>query len=302
MIASIPHGSAIGGFSFRCPVMPRRGDSLWCGEFVNSSRVGLAILTIRGMLIAAAHANINFLTTDSKTAPIPSRGDKYRPLLMFLAAGLAAALLTLAFVVIGSEVAEGDTRGFDTQLLHFAQTLRVAHPGIAGVMRDLSGLGSTTVLTLFTLLAVSYLVMVSQRVTALLVASSVISGSILVSAFKSLYGRLRPDGTIADIVVPGMSFPSGHASMSAIVFRTLGALIASTRDSVAERAFIFATATLLTLLVGISRVVLGVHWTTDVIGGWAFGAGWGLLWLLLARYVAGRRLANQRTVGARHTT
>ena len=302
MIVMTPNGSAIGGSSLRCLVMPRSAGSRRCGEFFDGSRVGLAILMIHGMLIAAAHANMQPFAKDTEIAPIRSRGDQYRPLLMFLAAGLAAALLTLAFVVIGGEVAEGDTRGFDTQLLHFAQTLRVAHPGIAGVMRDLSGLGSTTVLTLFTLLAVSYLVIVSQRVTALLVASSVISGSILVSAFKSLYGRLRPDGALADILVPGMSFPSGHASMSAIVFLTLGALIAATRDSVAERAFIFATATLLTLLVGISRIVLGVHWTTDVIGGWAFGAGWGLLWLLLARYVARRRLADQRKVGARHTT
>ncbi len=154
---------------------------------------GLAILMIHGISIAAAHANMQPFATDTEIAPIRTRGDQYRPLLMFLAAGLTAALLTLAFVVIGGEVAEGDTRGFDTQLLHFAQTLRVAHPGIAGVMRDLSGLGSTTVLTLFTLLAVSYLMIVSQRVTALLVASSVISGSILVSAFKLLHGRLRPD-------------------------------------------------------------------------------------------------------------
>jgi undecaprenyl-diphosphatase len=230
----------------------------------------------------------------SDTPRAPFRLDRYQSLLKPLLIGLAAALLALAFVLLGSEIVEGDTRSFDMHFLRSAQSLRANHPWVAEVMRDLSGLGSTTVLALFTLATVGYLVLVSSRTTALLVASSVITGAVLVSVFKAAFGRLRPDSTFAELVAPGLSFPSGHASMSAIVFLTLGALVASTRTRLVERTYILATASLMTLLVGVSRVALGVHWATDVLGGWAFGAAWATVWLLLARRLARLEAAGQQ--------
>jgi undecaprenyl-diphosphatase len=81
--------------------------------------------------------------------------------------------------------------------------------------------------------------------------------------------------------------------MAAIVFMTLGTLIASTRTRPRERGYILGAAALLTLLVGISRVMLGVHWATDVLGGWVFGAGWAMAWLLIVGTAmrAGRQTA-----------
>lgn len=208
--------------------------------------------------------------------------DLFVPLLI----GGAAVLLALVFVQLGSEVTEGDTRIFDLYLLQAAQSLRVLHPWVAEVMRDLSGLGSTVVLTLFTLATVGYLLLVRAKTTALLVAASVISGTVLVSVFKAGFGRLRPAAAYAELVASGLSFPSGHASMSALVFLTLGTLIASTHRRLAERIYILLTASLLTLLVGVSRIALGVHWATDVFGGWSLGAAWAIGWLLLARQMA----------------
>ena len=213
----------------------------------------------------------------------PVRLDRYRSLFLPLLAGLGAALLAWAFVQLSSEMVEGDTRAFDTQLLRAAQTLRSRQPWVADVMRDLSGLGSTAVLTLFTAVTVGYLALVSARTTALLVATAVITGSVGVSWLKSGFGRLRPAIDFADLVAPGLSFPSGHAGVSAIVFLTLGALLASTRRPAIEQMYILAMASLMTLLVGVSRVALGVHWATDVLAGWAFGAAWALVWLLLAQ-------------------
>lgn len=225
---------------------------------------------------------------ESSALSRPFGPDRYRSLLKPLLIGLASALLALAFVLLGSEVLEGDTRSFDTHLLHSAQSLRASHIWLAEVLRDLSGLGSTTVLTLFTVATVGYLALVSARTTAFLVGASVATGAILVSVFKSAFGRLRPDAAFAEVVTSGLSFPSGHASMSAVVFLTLGALVASTRNRLGERAYILVTAAFMTLLVGLSRVALGVHWATDVLGGWAFGAGWAMLWLLFARRSGGR--------------
>jgi undecaprenyl-diphosphatase len=217
-----------------------------------------------------------------------ARLDGDASLVNALLLGLVAVLLLLAFVVGASEVMEGDTRSFDLHLLQGAQALRASHPWLAEVMRDFSGLGSTATLTLFTVVTVGYLALVSARVTALLVATSVITGAFFVQFLKAGFGRLRPDASFAEMVATGLSFPSGHTSMSAIVFLTLGALIARTRSRAPERLYILAAAALMALLVGISRVLLGVHWATDVLGGWAFGAAWAMAWLLLARYLAQR--------------
>ncbi|MEO6743346.1 MAG: phosphatase PAP2 family protein, partial [Caldimonas sp.] len=122
------------------------------------------------------------------------------------------------------------------------------------------------------------------------VVASAISGSICVSTFKAAFGRARPDTAYAELVATGLSFPSGHATMSAVVFLTLGTLVASTRILWIERTYIVCTAVFMTLLVGVSRIALGVHWATDVLGGWAFGSAWAIAWLLLAGLLDRRRL------------
>jgi undecaprenyl-diphosphatase len=187
---------------------------------------------------------------------------------------------------LASEVGEGETSQFDQAVLLVAQSVRASHTWIAEVMRDLSGLGSTVVLSLITLSTVSYLAIFREKRTALLLACAVTSGTLLVSLFKANFGRARPESRFAEFVVSGGSFPSGHASMSAVVFLTLGALIASARTNRVEQRFILLVAALMTILVGVSRVVLGVHFATDVLGGWIFGASWAIAWLLFAHWLA----------------
>ena len=210
-----------------------------------------------------------------------------RPLVGPLVAGLVAALLAWIFIRISEEMLEGDTGAFDMAILRAARSLRTGHPWIADVMRDLSGLGSVTVLTLFSLVTVGYLAVVKSRPAALVVAAAVISGSAGVSLLKNRFGRPRPEVAFAELVAPGLSFPSGHAAMSAIVFLTLGALLAGTRSRRFEQWYIMAMAALMTVLVGVSRLALGVHWATDVLAGWALGAAWALACLLMTR--RGRR-------------
>lgn len=238
-------------------------------------------------MISRARRHVD--TGDGATATTqPNRTERYQSILKPLLILFAAAVLALLFVLLASEVREGDTRFFDMQLLLQAQALRVGHPWLAEVMRDLSGLGSTVVLTLLTVATVGYLALVWQRATAILVVTSVLSGTALVNIFKATFGRIRPDLAYAELAAPGLSFPSGHASMSALVFLTVAALIASSHKRVAERVYILMTAGLMTLLVGLSRVALGVHYATDVLGGWAFGSAWAIVWLLLARHIARR--------------
>jgi undecaprenyl-diphosphatase len=218
--------------------------------------------------------------------------SRERRLLKPLLVGAVAVLLTLAFAELAGQVLEGETHAVDHWVLDRAALWRADHPWLTEVMRDLSGIGSTVTLTLATLITTGYLWLVASARVALLVATSVGSGAALMSLLKLAFGRLRPDIAQAAMVVPGLSFPSGHTTMAAIVFMTLGTLIASTRTRPRERGYILGAAALLTLLVGISRVMLGVHWATDVLGGWVFGAGWAMAWLLIvgAAMRAGRHV------------
>jgi undecaprenyl-diphosphatase len=212
-----------------------------------------------------------------------SPNDPFRSLWRPLLVAAFVAAMVFLFLKLGSEVVEGETQGFDQHILRFAQTLRAQYPGLAEVMRDFTALGSKAVLTLLTVITVVYLALFGSRRMAALVALAMISGTTLVNLFKNFFGRARPDLAFADIAASGLSFPSGHTSMSAVAFLTMGALIAATRRRPQERFYILLVAGLLTLLVGLSRIALGVHWTTDVIGGWAFGSAWAVVWLQVAR-------------------
>ncbi|HEX8365674.1 MAG TPA: phosphatase PAP2 family protein [Allosphingosinicella sp.] len=114
---------------------------------------------------------------------------------------------------------------------------------------------------------------------------------------KALFMRPRPDVVAHLVDVTSTSFPSGHATNSAVVYLTLGALLARTQTSRRVRAYLMAVAIALTLTltVGFSRVYLGVHWPTDVVAGWCVGAAWATSCGLLARFLQRRRTLEQPT-------
>jgi undecaprenyl-diphosphatase len=201
---------------------------------------------------------------------------------------LIAIGLVGVFAYFGSEVAEGESQAVDLFMVQYAKELRTSHLWLPEVLRDLSGLGSTVVLALFTAGCVGYLALFSSRMNAVLVATSVATGTLLVSVFKALLGRARPAASYAEFVASGLSFPSGHSTMSALVFLTIGTVIANTRSQLGEKIYILAAASFMSILVGLSRVGLGVHWATDVIGGWSFGVAWAILWLVIAHWLLRR--------------
>jgi undecaprenyl-diphosphatase len=226
--------------------------------------------------------------------PPSSFASLWRPLLV----GAFVAAMAFVFLKLGSEVVEGETQGFDAYFLNTAHSLREQYPSLSSVMRDITSLGSLALLALFTAFAVTYLTLFRSRLLAALVVASILSGTALVALFKNLFGRARPDPALAELSASGLSFPSGHTSMSAIVFLTIGALIAVTHQRAGERAYIVLAACLLTVLVGVSRIALGVHWTTDVIGGWAFGSAWAVVWLQVARMLTNPPAAAPKRTGA----
>ncbi len=198
-----------------------------------------------------------------------------------LVALAVAAILSLAFIRIAAYVSGATPSEFDVQIImalrNPADLSDPIGPGwLEEAMRDLTGLGGTIVLVIFSLAAFLFLLMTGKTHSAYMLAASVIGAMILSQTMKLGFNRPRPDLVPHGARVYTMSFPSGHAMMSAAVYLTLAALLARTQQRSRVRVFIIFIAALLTILVGASRVYLGVHWPTDVLAGWAGGAAWAI--------------------------
>jgi undecaprenyl-diphosphatase len=220
-----------------------------------------------------------------------------------LAGFVLAVALILSFAILASEVAEGETHAFDERLLLLLRvpgnpTMPIGPAWLNEGMRDITALGSTSVLSIIVAGVIGFLVVTGLRHAAAMVAVSVVSGVILSNSLKALFARARPEFMSHDMVVYTASFPSGHTTLSAVVYRTLGALLCRMQASTAVKTYILSCAACLTGIVGVSRVYLGVHWPTDVIAGWLVGGTWALLcWfvmLWLQKPRRGRARATQR--------
>jgi len=198
-----------------------------------------------------------------------------------LAACFAAAFALLLW--LGHELNEGDGGAFDRAVM---LAMRVpGHPDLPrgpawlpSAVRDVTALGSSTVLSFVVLVAALFLWLRRRGRTALLVLASTSLGAVAISVVKALVGRSRPDLIDRLMQETSNSFPSGHAASSAIVYLTLTTLLFPVVREPRMRAYLIGVALVLVGAIGVSRVYLGVHWPSDVIAGWAFGGLWALLW------------------------
>ena len=228
-------------------------------------------------------------------------GNLKRHELTWLFVGLGACVLLMVFLTLASGVIEGNTQAFDTKIL---QSLRDPHdpskpigpPWLEGSLVDLTALGGPTVLTLVVLAVIGFLLLQTRYRTALFVVATWLSGEFVNSALKHAFNRPRPT------IVPHLrdvfstSFPSGHAMESAIVYLTLGAILMRVAEDRVTKVYCLGIAVLLTVLVGASRVYLGVHYPTDVIGGWIIGFAWAsICWLVEERFEATAGIVGEKT-------
>jgi len=206
------------------------------------------------------------------------RLNEIGPLLSLSACGFFA----WAFIELADEVREGETHAIDSQLLlALRDPQNPANPlgpsWLEESARDITGLGGYAILTLITLATWVYLMMTRRQGAALLVLVAIVGGMLISTGLKMGFERPRPDLVPHATRIYTASFPSGHAMMSAITYLTLSALLARVEKSRRVSAFFMALAIVVTLLVGVSRVYLGVHWPSDVLAGWAVGAAWAAL-------------------------
>jgi undecaprenyl-diphosphatase len=194
----------------------------------------------------------------------------------------AALVAWTAFIAIALAVRAGWCEVLDGAALAAARVLRDAHPALVLVLRDLSGFGSTTALCALAAALAGWLVLRGERARPIALAFVVLVGVAADDLAKAIVGRVRPPVSDAAFVVTTPSYPSGHAAFSSLVLLVVGALL-SERCTGRERSYVRAVALAFALLIGASRIGLGVHWASDVLGGWAFGIGNALLAILLLR-------------------
>ena len=224
----------------------------------------------------------------------PARWRRFRTLerreLMLLMLGVGVCLLLWGFLALASEVMEGDTTTLDTRILVALRksddpSRPIGPSWVENSLLDLTAIGGPTVLGLVVVAVVGFLVLQTRYHTAIVVLATAASGELVNSVLKNVFLRPRPDVVPHLRNVTTSSFPSGHAMESAIIYLTLGAMLMRLSERRITKVYSMGIAIALTLLVGISRVYLGVHYPTDVIAGWMFGFFWAsLCWIVAKRF------------------
>jgi undecaprenyl-diphosphatase len=201
---------------------------------------------------------------------------------------LLVVACVLGFIALSDEVTEGETQDIDERIVRALR--RPEDPALprgpwwlAETARDVTSLGGAPVLILITLAVCGFLLLARRYRTCLFVFSATGVGWLLNGVLKNLFNRPRPSVVPHLTETMSTSFPSGHAMLSAITYLTLGALLAQFAEQRRVKVYILSVALFLSVLVGFTRVYLGVHYPTDVLGGWVAGLAWSLAVTFAAR-------------------
>lgn len=211
-----------------------------------------------------------------------------------LAALMVVSLGSLIFLDLAEDMAEGDGMAFDQAVLHWMQPAAGDPRGpwwLQEAAADLTSLGGISVLALFSLIAVLFLLIQRKTLSAALLVIGLVGGVALSEGLKALFERARPPAAFQAVDTLNASFPSGHALLSTVFYLTLGVMLTRAFQQRRLKAFVLGAAILIALLIGLTRVYLGAHWASDVMAGWCAGAAWAMaLWLVA--YAVQRRQAH----------
>ncbi len=195
-----------------------------------------------------------------------------------------------AFIALLDEVSEGDTRAIDEAIILAFRvpgdpTDPIGAPWLEEAMRDITALGSAPTLVIAVAAVFGFLALAKAWRPAIFILVASGSGLVVSMLLKYIIDRPRPDLVPHGNLIYTTSFPSGHSMLSAVVYLTLAALVTRLIERKRLKGYALGVALTLTLLVGVSRIYLGVHWPSDVMAGWAAGAAWALGCWLVARWI-----------------
>lgn len=204
------------------------------------------------------------------------------------------ALLILVFVVAG--LTGGPENGAEAALMRWVTELRANQPPLTAAAAFVTQLGGAAVTLAIAGLAALWMLLRHNRGKALLLASTVIAERLLVDGLKAGIGRARP--SLEPMLTHSLAYPSGHSANSMTAF--LATALIATPPPYRRTATI--AAILVAIFVGLTRVWLGVHWPSDVIGGWALGLLAVTAAMVLGERSGALRLEAQHDVVRRHVT
>ena len=194
---------------------------------------------------------------------------------------LTIAGLLFAFGFIAQEVVKGKTLAFDREVMLALRSsaesrVPIGPTWLPEAARDLTSLGSIIVLVIITLAVVGYLFLAGRSAVAWLTLIAVFGGIVLSESAEVCVRTRSPDVVNPLARVFTTSFPSGHATLSAITYLTIGAILARSQPLSTISVYFLSLAAFLTLVIGVSRIYLGVHYPTDVLAGRCIGAAWAI--------------------------
>lgn len=189
-------------------------------------------------------------------------------------------LISVAILVFAAAgLIGGPDFGRDVAAIHALASERAAHIGLTGKAIVITEIGGAPNMMTILAIAVSLLAFKRRWRDAVTLSAIVLGGRVAIELLKLAIDRPRPVFTPYPVEVASLSFPSGHAGNSMITFLALALIAAPAR----WRRAAVAGAIALSLAIGATRPLLGVHWPTDVVGGWAFGIGWVVALVALSR-------------------
>ena len=204
-----------------------------------------------------------------------------------LLALLVVAGGVLTFAGLADEMTEGEGQAFDLHVLALMRPY-ADDPGrpwgpwwLKEAAADITSLGGISVLGLFALIVIVFLLSQRKWLSSLLLVIGLAGGVILSEGLKAVFERARPPAAAQAVETINASFPSGHALLSTVFYLSLGVMLTRAFPRRRFKAYVLGVALLLTLIVGLTRVYLAAHWATDVLAGWSVGAAWAMaLWLV----------------------
>ena len=205
------------------------------------------------------------------------------PVIPILATTLAAYA---TFVTVALSVDTAPVASIDRSLILALRepldgTDPIGPPWFEEAAAEITALGGTAILTIIAGLVVIALVILRKFGAASFLVLSLLGGTLLSNGLKAVFARPRPDLVNHLDQTFTNSFPSGHATVSMLTLLTLAAIASRFATHHGFRTFAVTSAVVISILIGMSRVYLGVHWPSDVVAGWALGIGWaGTVWLL----------------------
>lgn len=216
-----------------------------------------------------------------------------------IGAFLLLALLLFALVELGEDPLSVDERILLALRSPDDPARGLGGARLEGMMRDITALGSGTLAVLFALAFVGWLLLTGRPGAALFVTVAMLGAGVLNELLKDAFGRERPTVVPHLMGASDLSFPSGHTMVSAVLYPTMAELLGRLVRQRRLRYLLMAFAILLALLVAFSRVYLGVHYPSDVLGGLSAGFAWALACGVVARFLQRRHVFRTRPVDER---